>query len=79
MRIALYSAILLVLFGGLMYIAADLPFGGPAVTDMDDYFIDNGQARPAPTTSSPPSSSTSAASTPSAKPPSSSPPSSASA
>ena len=43
MRIALYSAILLVLFGGLMYIAADLPFGSPAVTDMDDYFIRNAQ------------------------------------
>ncbi len=43
MRIALYSAILLVLFGGLMYIAADLPFGAPPVSDMDDYFIRNGQ------------------------------------
>ena len=43
MRTALFSAILLVLFGGLMYIAADLPFGSPAVTDMDDYFIRNAQ------------------------------------
>ena len=45
MRIALFSAILLVLFGGLMYIAADLPFGAPAVTDMDDYFIQHGQVQ----------------------------------
>ena len=45
MKIALFSAILLVLFGGLMYIAADLPFGAPAVTDMDDYFIQHGQAQ----------------------------------
>ncbi len=43
MRIAIFSAILLVLFGGLLFIAADLPFGRPAVTDMDDYFIQNGQ------------------------------------
>ena len=45
MRTALFSAILLVLFGGLLYIAADLPFGAPAVTDMDDYFIRNSQAQ----------------------------------
>ena len=45
MRIALFSAILLVLFGGLMYIAADLPFGAPATTDMDDYFIQHGQVQ----------------------------------
>lgn len=43
MRIALFSAILLVLFGGLMYIAADLPFGAPLQADMDDYFIQHGQ------------------------------------
>ena len=43
MRIALFSAILLVLFGGLLYIADDLPFGAPVVTDMDDYFIRNAQ------------------------------------
>ena len=45
MRIAVFSAILLVLFGGLLFIAADLPFGSPAVTDMDDYFIQHGQAQ----------------------------------
>ena len=45
MRTALFSAILLVLFGGLLHIAADLPFGAPAVTDMDDYFIRNSQAQ----------------------------------
>ena len=45
MRIALFSAILLVLFGGLMYIAADLPFGAPAVTDMDDYLIRSSQTQ----------------------------------
>ena len=45
MKIALFSAILLVLFGGLMYIAADLPFGAPAATDMDDYFIQHGQVQ----------------------------------
>ena len=43
MKIALYGAILLVLFGGLMYLAADLPFGAPLQSDMDDYFIKNGQ------------------------------------
>ena len=43
MRISVFSAILHVLFGGLLFIAADLPFGKPAVTDMDDYFIRNGQ------------------------------------
>ena len=45
MRTALFSAILLVLFGGLLYLAADLPFGAPAVTEMDDYFIRNSQAQ----------------------------------
>ena len=45
MRIALFSAILLVLFGGLLYIADDLSFGKPAVTDMDDYFIQHGQTQ----------------------------------
>ena len=43
MRIAVFSAILLVLFGGLLFIATELPFAKPAVTDMDDYFIRNGQ------------------------------------
>ena len=45
MRIAVFSAILLVLFGGLMYVVADLPFGAPAVTDMDDYFIRSSQTQ----------------------------------
>ena len=39
MRNVLFSAILLLFFGGLLYFAADLPFGVPARTDMDDYFI----------------------------------------
>ena len=43
MKLALYCAILLVLFGGLSYIASDLPFGSPPVSDMDDYFIHHGQ------------------------------------
>ena len=43
MRHVLFSAILLLFFGGLMYLAADLPFGDPPRTDMDDYFIRNGQ------------------------------------
>jgi multisubunit Na+/H+ antiporter MnhB subunit len=43
MRIALFTAILLVLCGGLLHVAADLPFGHPAVSDMDDYFIRQGQ------------------------------------
>jgi multisubunit Na+/H+ antiporter MnhB subunit len=43
MRIALFSAILLILCAGLVHIVADLPFGSPAVTDMDDYFIRHGQ------------------------------------
>ena len=45
MKTALFSAILLVLFGGLLYIAADLPFGAPLKADMDDYFIQNGQTQ----------------------------------
>ncbi len=43
MKLALYCAILLVLFGGLIYIASDLPFGSPPISDMDDYFIHHGQ------------------------------------
>ncbi len=43
MRIALFCAILLALFGGLLHVASDLPFGQPPVTDMDDYFIQHGQ------------------------------------
>ena len=43
MRNVLFSAILLLFFGGLLYFAADLPFGAPARTDMDDYFIRNAQ------------------------------------
>ncbi len=43
MRNVLFGLISLLLLGGLLYIAADLPFGSPAVTDMDDYFIRHGQ------------------------------------
>ena len=43
MRNVLLSAILLLFFGGLLYLAADLPFGNPPVADMDDYFIRNAQ------------------------------------
>ena len=43
MKFAIFSAILLVLFGGLLYLAADLPFGAPLKADMDDYFIRNSQ------------------------------------
>ena len=43
MRNVLFSAILLLFFGGLMYLAADLPFGDPPVTDMDDYFLRHAQ------------------------------------
>jgi multisubunit Na+/H+ antiporter MnhB subunit len=42
-RNLIYGLISLVLFGALLFIAADLPFGAPPVTDMDDYFIRNGQ------------------------------------
>lgn len=43
MRTALFSAILLILFAGLVYIATDLSFGQPAYSDMDDYFLRHGQ------------------------------------
>ena len=43
MRNLLFGIVSLVLLGGLMLIPADLPFGAPAVTDMDDYFIRHGQ------------------------------------
>ena len=45
MRNTLFSAILLLLFGGLTYLVADLHFGAPSRTDMDDYFIRNAQAQ----------------------------------
>ena len=45
MRNVLFSASLLLFFGGLLYFAADLPFGKPATADMDDYFIRNGQVQ----------------------------------
>ena len=45
MRNVLFSAILLLFFGGLLYLAADLPFGDPLRTDMDDYFLRNAQAQ----------------------------------
>lgn len=43
MRTLLFSAILLLMAGGLMHIATDLDFGAPPVTDMDDYFLRHGQ------------------------------------
>jgi len=43
MRAALFSVILLTLFGSLLYVATDLSFGQPAMSDMDDYFIRHGQ------------------------------------
>ncbi len=43
MRIILGLTILLVLGAAFVHIASDVPFGKPAVTDMDDYFIANGQ------------------------------------
>ncbi len=43
MRNVLFSAILLLFFGGLLYLAADLPFGHPPRTDMDDYYIRHAQ------------------------------------
>ena len=43
MRPALFIAVLLLLFAGLVRIATDLPFGHPARTDMDDYFIRRAQ------------------------------------
>ena len=43
MRNVLFSAILLLFFGGLLYIAVDLSSGAPRATDMDDYFIRNAQ------------------------------------
>ena len=45
MRNVLFSAILLLFFGGLAYLAVDLPFGHPPVADMDDYFIRNAQTQ----------------------------------
>ena len=42
MRTAVFSAILLVLLGALLFLA-NLPFGHPAASDMDDYFIRHGQ------------------------------------
>ncbi|WP_324330215.1 hydrogen gas-evolving membrane-bound hydrogenase subunit E [Methanospirillum sp.] len=34
---------LVVLAGGLFFAAVSLPFGNPAMSDMDDYFIVHGQ------------------------------------
>ena len=45
MRNVLFSAILLLFFGGLLYFAADLPFGAPLQADMDDYFIRSSQTQ----------------------------------
>lgn len=43
MKTAILYAILLVLFGGLLYIVVGLPFGQPLRADMDEYFIRNSQ------------------------------------
>lgn len=43
MKTAVLYAILLILFGGLLYIVTDLPFGQPCKADMDEYFIRNSQ------------------------------------
>ncbi len=47
MRPALFIAILLVLFAGLVHVATDLSFGQPARSDMDDYFLRHGQEQTA--------------------------------
>lgn len=43
MRTPIYLAILLILLGVLGLLPARLPFGEPAVSDMDDYFLRHGQ------------------------------------
>ena len=45
MRNAIFTAILLLFFGALSYVASDLPFGYPPRTDMDEYYIRNAQAQ----------------------------------
>ncbi|HOE00663.1 MAG TPA: hypothetical protein PLD40_07440 [Kiritimatiellia bacterium] len=45
MKTAVLYAILLILFGGLLYIVTDLPFGQPCKADMDEYFIRNSQTQ----------------------------------
>jgi multisubunit Na+/H+ antiporter MnhB subunit len=47
MRIALLTAILLVLVAGFVHVATDLEFGKPARTDMDDYFLRHSQEQTA--------------------------------
>ena len=39
MKTAVLYAILLILFGGLLYIVTDLSFGKPRKADIDEYFI----------------------------------------
>jgi multisubunit Na+/H+ antiporter MnhB subunit len=43
MKIAVTGAIVLILFAGFLYSAVCLDFGEPAYSDMDDYFIEQGQ------------------------------------
>ena len=43
MKKILASLVIVVLLCGLIYIAADLKFGYPLVSDLDDYFILHGQ------------------------------------
>ena len=43
MRTALFPAILLILLAGFLQVAVGLPFGKPARTDMDDYFLAHAQ------------------------------------
>ena len=43
MRTALFTAILLILLAGFLQVAVGLPFGKPARTVMDDYFLAHAQ------------------------------------
>ncbi|MFH0878866.1 MAG: hydrogen gas-evolving membrane-bound hydrogenase subunit E [Lentisphaerota bacterium] len=43
MKSVIISAIIMILLGGLVYVAKDLNFGKPAISDLDDYFIRHGQ------------------------------------
>ena len=43
MRSIIAGITLVVLAVALLYAAVSIPFGNPAMSDMDDYFITNGQ------------------------------------
>jgi multisubunit Na+/H+ antiporter MnhB subunit len=45
MKIVLSVAIFLVIAAAVFMVAAGLPFGAPLATDMDAYFLANGQAQ----------------------------------